>query len=1103
MKFVSDILAKAGLVVDGVVTLNNTATGQTPAADDNSTKLATTAWVQNYVVPYSLPIASDSILGGIKVGTGLTIDASGILSIASGGGSSAAFRSDQTFVATAGQTTFTVTNGYTPDFVDVFLNGVYLNKTEYTATNGTTIILDDASVHNDIVTVFSYSPYVIGELPSARDICRITATAGQTTFLCTYAVGQIDVYYNGSKLDTSEYTATNGTSVVLGTAAVAGDKIEIITWLVGGGISANRTITINGVTYDLSANRTWSTLPTGGNAGQLLSKVDGSDYNVQWIDEAPAASYTSQVKHRVKSSQAITKGQAVYVSSADGTNMIVSKASNASEGTSSKTMGLLESTVAINGTANVVTEGLIAGLDTTGANAAGDAVWLGTNGDLIYGLVNKPVAPAHLVFIGVVTRRNANNGEIFVKVQNGFEMDELHDYVQTGVQNNDVISYESSTSLYKPKSIATLLGYTPQAALSGTGFVKISGTTITYDNSTYLTTSSAASTYLPLAGGTLTGSLGGTSASFSGIITANSQTTAANGSINIESLDPAIRFRVTSGTANNRIYEWRAAGAGGVNNFMELRLWNDAQSSATTLFRVQSTGESTFLSHINSGGWIAAPNNFGITARNAANTAGRILIKLNTSNQIEIGRDSDISGIILGTASQLNALSIASDGAATFSSTITATRLTVNADNSGVIVDVGGRHGFMKYFNYGTGLVGRTTDTDGGISTWLGRFSGSITSPTTVFQDLIITNAGHIGVRVIPTSGWGSAMSALQIGTGGVLSNWTGANNNFQVGVNYYDNGAGSQLRLYTGATSKIDFSSDNISFSNAASGSAGAAIAFTERLQITSSGTIIARNGGQFRIERGGNYRVNSNTDGLIGYLIRSGSWKGNSEDNLALATDGPYGISFFTNGSGSERLHITSAGRVGIGMTGPEAALQVAQPGQDDQLILGSAANNRDHAMFIYSGPNKAEVFRYQSGVRLIIGSGPNISNVDVVPGGNGVRLASGNTSWSAFTSDARRKKNFETVPGLEAVLQINPVKYHFNTQDDSEVKKLGFTAQNLLPLIPEMVHPNGEKETDGSDTLTIIPDYILPVLVKALQEQQSQIEELKEIIKRNNII
>lgn len=58
-----------------------------------------------------------------------------------------------------------------------------------------------------------------------------------------------------------------------------------------------------------------------------------------------------------------------------------------------------------------------------------------------------------------------------------------------------------------------------QTALNGTGFVKISGTTISYDNSTYLTTSAAASTYLALAGGTLTGALNGTSATFTGDVT--------------------------------------------------------------------------------------------------------------------------------------------------------------------------------------------------------------------------------------------------------------------------------------------------------------------------------------------------------------------------------------------------------------------------------------------------------------------------------------------------------------------------------------------------------------------------------------------------------
>ena len=160
-------------------------------------------------------------------------------------------------------------------------------------------------------------------------------------------------------------------------------------------------------------------------------------------------SYTSTVKHLVKAGEAINKGQAVYVTGStgnSGTNMIVGKASNAQESTSSKTMGLLESTLALNGIGYVITEGLLAGLDTSAAGAAGDPVWLGTNGNLIYGLANKPYAPQHLVFIGIVTRKQQNNGEIFVKVQNGFELEELHNLVLTNVQDGDAIVWDSTTN---------------------------------------------------------------------------------------------------------------------------------------------------------------------------------------------------------------------------------------------------------------------------------------------------------------------------------------------------------------------------------------------------------------------------------------------------------------------------------------------------------------------------------------------------------------------------------------------------------------------------------------------------------------------------------
>ena len=175
----------------------------------------------------------------------------------------------------------------------------------------------------------------------------------------------------------------------------------------------------------------------------------------------------------VKLSQAINKGQAVYVSSANGTNIIVSKASNTSEPTSSKTIGLLETTGATNAIVNVITDGLLAGLNTNSATI-GDPVWLGVNGALIYGLINKPYAPAHLVFIGIVTRVSATVGEIFVRTQNGPELKEIHDVdlISNAPQNNDVLTYDSASSLWKNKQSNYLQivskDITDSTALTGT-----------------------------------------------------------------------------------------------------------------------------------------------------------------------------------------------------------------------------------------------------------------------------------------------------------------------------------------------------------------------------------------------------------------------------------------------------------------------------------------------------------------------------------------------------------------------------------------------------------------------------------------------------------
>ena len=60
------------------------------------------------------------------------------------------------FTATASQTTFNTTGSYTPGYIDVYLNGVHLNESDYTATSGTAVILNTGAALNDIIDLVYY-----------------------------------------------------------------------------------------------------------------------------------------------------------------------------------------------------------------------------------------------------------------------------------------------------------------------------------------------------------------------------------------------------------------------------------------------------------------------------------------------------------------------------------------------------------------------------------------------------------------------------------------------------------------------------------------------------------------------------------------------------------------------------------------------------------------------------------------------------------------------------------------------------------------------------------------------------------------------------------
>ena len=143
---------------------------------------------------------------------------------------SAAIKVTQTYTASAGQTTFSVANGYSTGYVDVFINGTKLNGSEFTDTSGTNIVLATGSFNNDVVEVVKYLPASGVSNNVLRTLTTFTATESQSIFNVDYTPGLLDIFYNGSRLSPIEYTANNGTDFTLATASNAGDILDVMVY---------------------------------------------------------------------------------------------------------------------------------------------------------------------------------------------------------------------------------------------------------------------------------------------------------------------------------------------------------------------------------------------------------------------------------------------------------------------------------------------------------------------------------------------------------------------------------------------------------------------------------------------------------------------------------------------------------------------------------------------------------------------------------------------------------------------------------------------------------------------------------------------------------
>ena len=164
---------------------------------------------------------------------------------------------------------------------------------------------------------------------------------------------------------------------------------------------------------------------------------------------------------------AITKGQPVYAFSGTGDRMVVKLAYNTGDATSAQTVGIvLSSSIGANQKGLIMMQGLLDGLSTlpTSTYIDGDAVYLGATAGTITNV--KPYAPNHLVYLGVVTTASPGAaGRMYVRVQNGYELDELHNVQAQTPTVNDVLYYfGGSPGQWKTASISTVLGYSPVGA---------------------------------------------------------------------------------------------------------------------------------------------------------------------------------------------------------------------------------------------------------------------------------------------------------------------------------------------------------------------------------------------------------------------------------------------------------------------------------------------------------------------------------------------------------------------------------------------------------------------------------------------------------------
>ena len=388
---------------------------------------------------------------------------------------------------------------------------------------------------------------------------------------------------------------------------------------------------------------------------------------------------------------------------------------------------------------------------------------------------------------------------------------------------------------------------------------------------------SALSGYLPLTGGTLTGALNGTSASFSGLFTVVSSGNKSTIAIGNTASSTYSQLLMYGGLGK---YNWSLGAQYNANNSFEITpsTTTEGTTFSTPILTIASTGAATFSSSVTAGSFLLTKGS--ITNDTGYGTGFNVIGSATTY----IGSSTGIVGFI---ANNSEGMRLTSTGLGIGTTSPIAKFQVVGSSGAGIRVDQGNYNYYGAYNHI-----------------WMNSgFSSTF---------MTLDSSGNLGLGVTP-SAWASGWKVIDIGSNTSLADGYG---NTRLYYNAY-NGTGGDIYKTTSQASAYTQTGGQHIWYNAPSGTAGTAISFTQAMTLLANGSLsIGKTTSTFGTSTRTSLELNGSTDSIL--ALYSGGTLGGYLFANGIANTEWYSTGFASiSTNGSERIRVFANGSVAIGTT------------------------------------------------------------------------------------------------------------------------------------------------------------------------------------------